>query len=92
MIMKWTHLNRSFADSDISPLKPSKISDQNMSTYAKRKLSQYESALPGKMAKLLDVDPDQLMKTKEPQPCSNCKGHGPTCPTRERQDERVTKP
>ena len=66
-------LNRSFADSDISPLKPSKISDQNMSTYAKRKLSQYESALPGKMAKLLDVDHDQLMKTKEPQPCSNCK-------------------
>ena len=66
-------LNISFTDTDISPLKPSKVSSQNMGTYAKRKLCQYESALPGKMAKLLDVDPDQLMQTKEPQPCSNCR-------------------
>ena len=66
-------LNKSFTDIGVSPLKPGKVSQQNMETYAKRKCTEYRDAVSSKIARMLDVPPEQVMQTvQQPQQCSNC--------------------
>ena len=56
-------LNRSFSEFNLSPLKPGLISKQNMPAYAKRKYREYDTAISSKMARVLDVDPDNITAT-----------------------------
>ena len=66
-------LHKSFTDSGVSPLKPGKVSQQNMETYAKRKCTEYADVVSSKIARMLDVPPEQVMQTaQQPQQCSNC--------------------
>ena len=66
-------INRSFEDLGVSPLRATRISLQNKPSYAKRKYSEFETAFSNKVARVLEVEPQQLSQAQpQAQQCSNC--------------------
>ncbi len=70
-------LNKSITELGVSPLKVTRVSEQNKLSYGKRKVSQIKSAVSAKVAHVLDVEAEQLSK---PIPhttgCSDCDDMG----------------